>query len=357
MAIPATWTDSPVAAIDAQLGPERFRVEQGPSNWESVPESEARSILEAESSRTGLRLSLTNRLDRDFPLGVAALEGLRERILAQALRRLDKRRDQILEELATPLPAPERSLEGIPDCFVRFGGLDEAGTWLEREDVACVVPLAAMDKAGVEKILAEKTTRERLFLEIPAFVFGEDQERLIVFNRIRKAARLGLKRFVVSNIYAFGMFKRLGVRGLTIVMDATSRCLNSENMRLWEELGVAAFIYSIEGDTDNLKALLDRAGTDRILVQVYGSVPLFRSRQPWPKPGAATPEGAGFPLRVEKMDGLTVVLAEKPLDLRRSLPDFQKWGLRRFLHDMDWTRTPSQDVSKILGTPASSPRP
>ena len=63
--------------------------------------------------------------------------------------------------------------------------------------------------------------------------------------------------------------------------------------------------------------------------------------------------GGHEPLEVRHQDGLTTVLPERALSLRRHLPALRALGLRHFLYDLTYTPSPAKHAREILARTVS----
>jgi putative protease len=387
LALPARLETGEVVTLRVTVGSETLAVEQTGQSWERTPRREAAALLESPSERFPIRLRLepAKRSEDAVPLGVKEIEALRERALSQALRRMDRQRDAVLGGLSEPLPASEKAAAFAPQRLIRVRGMDEAREAVEMRRIAAerriahgglgiadcglgtgdcgsgtadgerdafLIPLSEVLREDSLDTVEQSGARERLILDLPPFLLGGAEERGRMEEMLGKAVKLGLKRFVVSNLLHFTLLRRLGARGLFLIADSTAGCLNSEHAAQLEEMGASLVVFSIEGDRATLERLAARVGPERLVVQVYGAAPLFRSRQPWPAAGRVVPVGpagpAGKPLRVLRRDGLTQVIPQTPYSIRQWVPELRALGIRRFLYDLSWGEGDRADVSSLL---------
>jgi putative protease len=378
LALPARLETGEVVTLRVTVGSETLAVEQAGQSWERTPRQEAAALLESPSERFPIRLRLepSKRSEGAISLGVKEIEALRERALSQALRRMDRQRDAVLAGLSEPLPASEKAAAFAPQRLIRVRGMDEVRQAIEMRRIAAerriahgglgigdcgsgtedgerdafLIPLSEVLREDSLDTVEQSGAREGLIPDLPPFLFGGAEESRRMEQMLGKAVKLGLKRFVVSNLFHFTLLRRLGARGLFLIADSTAGCLNSENVAQLEELGASLVAFSIEGDRATLERLAARVGPERLVVQVYGAVPLFRSRQPWPAAGRAVPFGpAGKPLRVLRRDGLTQVVPQIPYSIRQWIPELRALGIRRFLYDLSWGEGDGADFSSLLG--------
>lgn len=242
-----------------------------------------------------------------------------------------------------------------------------------------IVPLGEVERRDYEEQAEKAAAIGEIILELPQISFEEADRRQEILASLERAVELGARRFMVSNLAHFNLLQRVKRRGFFVIASPLSGCLNSESLSQFEELGVSLIAYSIEGDAQTLERLIMRTGPERVAVQVYGKIPLFRSRQPWPevapsdekrseekrpvekrsrenRPEAKHSEGkrreilALDPrdeLWLERREGLTCVVPARDFSLLRRMDWLRSLGVRHFIYDLRWSSDVPQRIADL----------
>src|SRR6266540_2007178 len=158
-------------------------------------------------------------------------------------------------------------------------------------------------------------------------------------------AREGFRRFEAANLSHFELLKGLDVE---ICTDYRLFSLNSQALRLWQELGASAATLYIEDDADNMAALLaaDLAIPRRVLV--YGTVPVITTkiRIKDVKGDAPLVSDRGDAYMTTVKDGLTILTPTRPFSLTGFKRRLQDMGCGSFVVDL--SQLPHQEWSRVF---------
>lgn len=350
------------ATLTTSSGDRGVCIEQWPSYEEHTPLDKAREILSAPSEAFSVRLGVdlqAGDFEGGVPMTDKELQAIRERALAGLERRLAEDRKSLLDELERPLAGLDRPAPQPCDRpMARVGSLEEAVGVLRRANAVPVVPVREASRTdfqawyeGTAPAAKGRALRDDLWFELPGIDFGAEAERDALHEAVDCAVRAGVGRFVVGNIGHFHLLRATGRRGLEVLADDGLHCLNSQCLAALIERGASGAFYALEGDAQGLRALAGRAGPERLALQVYGKVPLFRSRHPHPSGlrEVRTVVPSVEELEISRREDLTWVVPARDFSLRHRLDAIREMGIGLFLYDLTWLASPSHRVRDVVG--------
>ncbi|MFC1735256.1 U32 family peptidase [Candidatus Hydrogenedentota bacterium] len=350
-AFPASFYQDANGAVVLEAGVDgkSFRLEQWPSFEKHLPEDEALRILESGSDGSDVRFVVGEVFD--FPDGVPMtaneLESARERGLYKLSRILDESREGLKKKLGRPLPGKVSAKE---QRLVRVSGLAHAGDLLRKPDVSVIIPLKEVASDILTKYKDNKDILASLVLELPPFVFDSEKRREEVISSLKKAAQLGIRRFLISNLGHFNLLRPYFRRKLDIIAGDGLHCMNSAAFEELRELGATSVTFPLEGDRETLESLVQRTGGDAIVAIVYGKIPLFRSRRTHSRDvrEATNVVGVREKLSIFRKDGLTHVVPTRDYSTRHLIGTLREMGIKQFLYDTADSRHSARSIQKAL---------
>jgi U32 family peptidase len=333
------WNGAVILETEASGQP--ISIEEWPSHETHTSAEDATRILEHAAKGFPARLTVTECLD--FPDGVPMteqeLEALRDKTLATVKDLFEAVRKAVLEDLRTPLPREaSRDASKRERPFVSLSTLREARAVSKQHRISPIIPIS---EAAHEKFPAAfEGTRisDYLILELPTFAFGAGKERDVIVSLVSRAVQAGVRRFMVSNLAHFNLLHPHRKRGLDIIAGDALHCLNSAAFESLRELGATTAVFAQEGDAKSLKGITQRVGAESLVVQVYGKIALFRSRQPHPSgvEEATCVVGSSEKLKIFRRGDLTYVMPKHDFSLRHCMAELRAMGLHHFLYDLSY---------------------
>lgn len=304
-------------------------------------------------------ICLKPRLAKDFPeslpVSVEEILSLRERCLHKVDRLLEGQKKRLRDKVSRPLKG--KPAKKAPATWVRLRRRKEAADFLNRSNQEwLLLPLFEMveKQSGLwtlrrefkDNRLAERA-RDRLYLELPSLYFGGEEAREAIRNALALCHEEGLRHFAVSNPAHLQLLR--AYKGLTLLATEDFHVLNRETVHWLEGQGVSRFVYALEGDLANLKALCRGVEPEKLAVMVHGRPALFRSRQPAPEGlnRAVPAQGVREEVFIEKREGLTWVLPRKILYLGHLRKDLEKLGLGGLLYDFSHEEARLDNLRKL----------
>ena len=344
------WYDASGAVmLETEANGRRVTLETWPSFETHVPAGQARSVLGQVSSGYHIRLDI-GECD-DFPDGVPMtvheLDALRDEALQALSRVMGEVRAGVLEELTRPLRAgpPDAPKDG-ERILVRAATLTDAAALVRQQCVDVIVPLSNVARELSSETFDNARLKQALIAELPTFAFECGEQRDTLVSTLKLAIRAGVRSYAVSNLAHFQVLRPYRDSNLRILAGDSLHCLNSSCFEQLRELGATQVVFAQEGDREALAALLEQTGPESIVVTVYGTIPLFRSRQPLPRgiEEVTSVVGKREQLRIFRRRGLTHVLPERDFSLRHLIAELREMGVRHFLYDL--THVPAARIRK-----------
>jgi putative protease len=137
---------------------------------------------------------------------------------------------------------------------------------------------------------------------------------------------------------------------LTLYSDYTLHCLNSLTFQALQDLGVDYPTLSVEADKETLQLLFKNLPGYRLLVYIYGHLPLMVSRVPLPESKKAlrlmSPRGEQF--RLLSRGELTYLIAKFPYLLQKPLSELLPQGLSRVIVDLNNSGLPASEIGGVV---------
>jgi hypothetical protein len=144
---------------------------------------------------------------------------------------------------------------------------------------------------------------------------------------------------------------------LTLYSDYPLHCLNTFAFQAWQELGINFLTLSVEADKETLGLLLKNLPGGRVLVYLYGHLPLMISRAPLPAGKKAlrltSPRGEQF--RLLSREELTLLIGKFPYLMQKPLPELLSQGLFRVLVDVNHSGLPASEIGSVVRRLVSGP--
>ena len=345
--------------LETELDGRKVRIEQWPSWEEQADAATAAERLSQPSDAFPVCLAVEVSGDFEYgvPMTAKELDAMRERALAGLAQRLEEDRQRVVAEFSERLQLPDRA-GALPENLARVSALEEATAILRKTGATPILPVTETMRGdfaawyeGTAPDAQGTALRDAAYFELPQFHFGEASERDHLHKAVARALDAGVKRFFVSNIAHFHILRATGRRGLEVVAGDGLHCLSSEALAALVERGVSSVVYPLEGDRAGLEAMLGRVDGDVLVAQVYGRVPLFRSRQPQPSDARHVKEVVGdSPEKLEILHrgGLIVVVPERVFSLRHRLDALETMGISHRLYDLAYTPTPSKNARDAI---------
>ncbi len=345
--------DRGAVVLEATVGGDPVAAEEWPSFDGQVEQKEAVAILNREAEQFPVKLAAGSceGFTEGVPMTGQELEALRDAALAAVCTALDRGHDTVLAELARPLRARGKAKPLTQGGrLVRVTNLEEAQRLVAKHDVGAIVPLAETARKEFAPFRGDPSLRDRLVFELPTFAFQDDAARAGILSALQQALQAGVRQFMVSNLAHFNLLHPHRKRKLTVIAGDPLHCMNSACFETLRECGATHAVFAQEGDRHTLEALVQRVGGARVVLNVFGKVPLFRSRQPRPRGvnEATSVVGAREGLEILARGGLTYVVPERDFSLRHLLPELRALGVAHFLYDLTYTRSPVKRAGKIL---------
>jgi U32 family peptidase len=177
-----------------------------------------------------------------------------------------------------------------------------------------------------------KGERKRLIWDLPSVVFDKDCAGLK--KMIEKAVDAGFASFRLNNPAHFEFLNT--VTGGLLIAGPWLFSLNSQAMKVMQDLGVQYWSLSIEDDKENFKSLLAGTKRDNQLITVFCPVELFTSRiaSPIQEDEFSLHNDKGEQFDVIKNQGLTVTRAHRPFSLLGKIQQLKEMGCCNFVVDL-----------------------
>ena len=339
--------------LETEVNGEKICMETWPSYEAYISQEEVMNLLNRSSGKFNVRLEVTSCSEFDdlVPMTEKEIEDLRTKTLAALVKKLDNARDETLKTLHQPLSSRTKQSQDKKDhIYVRIQSLRQAPALLKRPTTTVIAPLNEASHDSFADIIKEPIARESLFLELPTFAFEYGQQRDELIATLKHAIKVGIRQFFVSNIAHFNMLNQLRISGLKIIAADPLHCMNSVCVEQLYEMGASKIVFAQEGDRHTLEALAKRTGKEDLIIQVFGKVPLFRSRHPKPRSGlhARSVVGSREELQVLKRNRLTYVVSQRDFSLRHIVPDLKNAGFNNFLYDLTYTKSSVKLLKSLL---------
>lgn len=195
----------------------------------------------------------------------------------------------------------------------------------------------------------------RLIVELPPFISQRDLEQ---YRRcIDGLIARGVRTWVLNNIAQTGFFTG---DSCELVAGHFLYAWNAYAAAFLTARGVTRFITSWEDDFSNISALCGPGLAGRLIVYLYGQVPIVRSRMLPDDMQSAVVREHGQPapasFRVARESELAVLLTEKPVCLFGARAKLEDCGIRTFGIDLNYL-TPDRRTWQALYTAYLEARP
>jgi len=196
--------------------------------------------------------------------------------------------------------------------------------------------LLPLSKAAIHQLPSTiprmRGSEDSIIWQIPFMLF--DRDIPLYRDTIRQLCDAGFRRFEAANISHFEMLK--GVDGVRI--STWHRCfsLNSQALKLWEDLGAECANLYIEDDAANLSELLSAGVNIERRVIVYAPLPLMTTKIRIRDVHSNIPlhSDRGDVYSVATRDGLQSISAETPFSLTAHRNELRRMRCRSFLIDL-----------------------
>jgi U32 family peptidase len=350
VSLEATWRDGTMVVAGRAAGAS-FEREFPMGEPEPARTEDMEGVLAAQFSRTGDTPFLLEAFSAPgFPrvaIPPAKLKEVRRTFYAKMERTLfTARREGIsaakrraLAELAREGSTPHLREENVvtgerPDDvnLLTVDGVD-----------SLVLPISRRNMHGLPALARRLRGREeRLVWHLPFIIF---QEELPFFREAIGAIRAaGFRRFEASNLSHFPLLRGLDVE---IACDYRLFSLNSEALKVWEELGASAATLYLEDDRENMARLLRSSVPLRRRVLLYAGVPAITSRIAIKEvKGEPVVSDRGDGYAVEVKDGLTVVTPTRFFSITGYRGELRGLGCSTFAADL--SQVPPEHRKPVL---------
>ena len=186
-------------------------------------------------------------------------------------------------------------------------------------DLTLILPLTTK--------LNPQETRENFIWDIPAILYGSAWQK--IQKQIHEKQDMGYKKFRLNNISHFMLFKN--PNKLQLMAGPTLYCLNQKTIHILKQQNIQQITTSLEDDKINIAAI--RKHSRKIIVPIYGKIPLMTSRIP-----LSTDDTITTPTE-EKLHSrltgeITEIYASTPFSLSGYLQDLHQMGISGFLIDL-----------------------
>lgn len=226
------------------------------------------------------------------------------------------------------------------ELFFRIDSL----AWLRKirlddvEHLVLKLPVKEWSNIPLEtKFLAKN--KHKLIVELPKFIMEENYDKYVrLSNQLFKKS---VTRFMIGHISQVAL------------LPDQAQVISNENVYAFNDAAVAQLkrmriqnhVYPLENDLVNLLHGKDRSG----IVPLHFTPQLFYSRMPVKtiNESGNFKDDTNIDYHVEKREGVTITLPNKPVSLFQNKQDLIKRGFRQFLIDVSFTPA-SQNTFKTL---------
>ncbi len=181
--------------------------------------------------------------------------------------------------------------------------------------------------------------RDKLIAEFPKFIM---EDKCSKYKKLATQLNLkGISKFMVSHISQIELIPHKAA----LFTNENVYTFNDAAIAQLKKFGIQNHVYPLENDLINLIKGKDRSG----IVPLYFTPQLFYSRMPIKTQNekGELKDDTNIDFHVEKKDGMTITLPNKPVSLLQNKSDLIKKGFKQFLIDVSYT-TPSQNTFKTL---------
>jgi U32 family peptidase len=318
----------------------------------TLPAEAVIEILNRESPDHDVRIRVTadGTLHEDVPLDEAEAAAMQKEALDRLAAALDTERARLVKRLASVKRGKNKSSDSEMRIF-RLNSLEEGRAVLQKDAAHhVIIPARQALHSDFGSLTADTGIRDRLILELPFTLFDSEDARQPLLDALQQADQACVRRFFIHNPAHFNLLQSFLHRKPEITAAESFHCMNRACLDAIQESGGSSVVFPLEGDRETLERMTAAAGPERLVVTLYGKVPLFRSRQPGPKKinRAAAVETSREKFLIMKRGGLIEVTPERNFSLRHLLPDLRAMGLRRFLYDLTGEEKPVKKMPHIL---------
>ncbi|NLA76616.1 MAG: U32 family peptidase [Clostridiales bacterium] len=239
-----------------------------------VPQTAVNRALDSETARRSLKKTgstpffpgnMTVEIDGNITLSASQINEMRRDALSGLLEKRETVCPHKINEPAPlPMPAVKAVRDTAPGVFMRFERAEQLFGGCDAGRI--ILPLREIEKSP--ELMAKHAGT--LAGEIPALVFGDDEER--VSRLLSDLKRQGLRYAYCDNIGAICSAKSAG---LEIIGGHGLNVMNRIAASEYEKLGAAALTVSFELKMQKIKAL--NTGVPKGII-AYGYLPLMRLR-------------------------------------------------------------------------------
>lgn len=233
---------------------------------------------------------------------------------------------------AIALKEKERKAFNPDQLYIVTDQLQDLQGVTDHPELQWIFPLNRLFLEKLEQYTWNKSEQERVVWDLPSILFDQDWPALA--EMIEELLEKDFCCFRLNNVAHFEFFT--DATQAKLMAGPWLYTLNSQTVTAMNSFGCEDCSLSIEGDRQNIQALL--AGDDRavLLVTVFGSIDLFTSRIPVPikEQECIVENDKGDQLHLLDSEGLTVTRSEKPFSLVGQLKGLRKMGCSNFVLDM-----------------------
>lgn len=226
------------------------------------------------------------------------------------------------------------------ELFFRIDSL----AWLRKirlddvEHLVLKLPVKEWSNIPLEtKFLAKN--KHKLIVELPKFIMEENYDKYVrLSNQLFKKS---VTRFMIGHISQVALLPDQ----VQVISNENVYAFNDAAVAQLKRMRIQNHVYPLENDLVNLLHGKDRSG----IVPLHFTPQLFYSRMPVKtiNESGNFKDDTNIDYHVEKREGVTITLPNKPVSLFQNKQDLIKRGFRQFLIDVSFTPA-SQNTFKTL---------